>query len=133
MSIDLTPRIDPAPQEDLKLLTALIHPHLEGRVVQALQELPQFPGFTLVEVRGQGRGRGVGGTYVASEYDLVYQRHLRLEIVCRSSETEAISGLIARAGWTGRRGDGVVFVTPVESFARIREVGAPSETEGGAR
>ena len=53
--------------------------------------------------------------------------------VCRSSETEAISGLIARAGWTGRRGDGVMFVTPVESFARIREVGAPSETEGGAR
>lgn len=124
---------DAIAHDELRLLTALIHPELEERVVRALQELPRFPGFTLVEVRGQGRGRGIGGAYEASEYDLAYQRHLRLEIVCRAAETAPIARVISRAGWTGRRGDGVVFVTPVESFARIREAGAPSETEEGAR
>ncbi|MGR7997910.1 P-II family nitrogen regulator [Xanthobacter sp. ZOL 2024] len=133
MSTDPITRIDQPSQRDLKLLTALIHPYLEERVVRALQELPQFPGFTLVEVRGQGRGRGVGGTYVATEYDLVYQRHLRLEIVCTASDSTSIANLIARAGWTGGRGDGVVFVTAVDSFARIREAGAPPESTEAAR
>ncbi|MDI4657447.1 hypothetical protein K9U41_13640, partial [Xanthobacter autotrophicus] len=41
----------------LRLVTALIHPHLEARVIKALHELPEFPGFSLAEVRGQGRGR----------------------------------------------------------------------------
>ncbi|MFG1244980.1 P-II family nitrogen regulator [Xanthobacter versatilis] len=129
MSTEALPRtID----DGLRLVTALIHPHLEGRVVKALQELPEFPGFSLTEVRGQGRGRGAGGTYVATEYDLVYQRHLRLEIVCRADAVDAITEVIARAGWTGRRGDGVVFVTAVERLMRIREAGAPvREGEGG--
>lgn len=112
------------PGGGLKLITAFIHPHLEGRVVRALHDLPEFPGFSFVEARGQGRGRGAGGTYVASEYDLLYQRHLRLEVVCRAEAVEEIVGLITHAGWTGRRGDGVVFVTDVERFQRIRETGA---------
>ncbi|MFG1432882.1 P-II family nitrogen regulator [Xanthobacter sp. V2C-8] len=125
--------IENAASEGLRLLTALIHPNLEEKVVRALQERAEFPGFTIVEARGQGRGRGVGGTYVASEYDLVYQRHLRLEIVCHAHEVEAVSAVIAAAGWTGRRGDGVVFVTPVEGFVRIREAGAPAECTEAAR
>lgn len=46
---------------DMILVTALIRPHMEGHVVRALHELPDFPGFTLTDVRGQGRGRGQGG------------------------------------------------------------------------
>ncbi|MFG1316149.1 P-II family nitrogen regulator [Xanthobacter autotrophicus] len=117
----------------LKLVTALIHPHLEARVIKALHELPEFPGFSLTEVRGQGRGRGAGGTYVATEYDLVYQRHLRMEIVCRADAVETITEVIARAGWTGRRGDGVMFVTAVERLMRIREAGAPAREGEGTR
>ena len=107
----------------LRLVTAIIHRHLEGRVVRALHELPEFPGFTLTEARGQGRGRGAGGTYVASEYDLTYQRHLQMQIVCDAAAVETVIATLTRAGWTGRRGDGVVFVTPVERFSRIREAG----------
>ena len=110
--------------DGLRLVTALIHPHLEGRIVRALHDLPEFPGFTLMEVRGQGRGRGAGGTYVASEYDLTYQRHLQLQIICRAGAVDGIVETLSRAGWTGRRGDGVIFVSFVDSFARIRESGA---------
>lgn len=35
------------------LITALIRPHMEGHVVRALHDLPDFPGFTFDEVRGK--------------------------------------------------------------------------------
>jgi nitrogen regulatory protein PII len=109
------------------LLTALIKPQMEGRVVRALHELPEFPGFSLIKARGQGRGRGTGGAYKATEYDFTYLRHLQLQIVCRADLVSDISRAIAEAAWTGHKGDGVIFTSEVASFVRIREVGHPIE------
>lgn len=121
-------------RNDLQRITAFLQPHLEARAVQALHALDEFPGFSIVEARGQGRGRGAGGTYVASEYDLTYQRHIRIEIVCRAAAVDLIVRTLAEAGWTGRRGDGVIFVSAVERFVRIREAGTPAaEMREGAR
>ena len=112
-------------EPEMTIVTALIRPHMEGRVVRALHELPDFPGFFLVEARGQGRGRGAGGSYQASEFDLTYHHYLQLEIVCRSGLAAEIRDMIATAAWTGRKGDGVIFTTDADSFVRIREVGGP--------
>lgn len=109
------------------LVTALIKPQMEGRVVRALHELPEFPGFSLVKARGQGRGRGTGGAYKATEYDFTYLRHLQLQIVCRSDLVSDISRTIAEAAWTGHKGDGVIFTSAVASFVRIREAGHQTE------
>ena len=111
----------------MTLVTALIRPHMEGHVVRALPDLPEFPGFTFSEVRGQGRGRGQGGAYDSSETDLTYHHFLELRLVCRTEVAGDICDRIASAGWTGRKGDGVVFTTPVGTFARIREVGRRPE------
>lgn len=112
---------------DMILLTALIRPHMEGHVVRILHDLPDFPGFTFSEVRGQGRGRGQGGAYVSSETDLTYHRFLELRLVCGSERAGDICSRIAAAAWTGRKGDGVVLTTPVHTFSRIREIGRHSE------
>lgn len=103
------------------LVTAFIKPHLEGRVVRALHELPDFPGFSLVEARGQGRGKGSGGPYYAEDHDLTYQRHLALVIACASSQVDAIVEAVAQAAHTGRKGDGVILVSPLISQRRISE------------
>ncbi len=105
------------------LITALIRPHMEGHVVRALHDLPDFPGFTFDEVRGQGRGRGKGGSYVSTDIDLTYHQYLELRLVCRSEVADEICSRIVSAAWTGRKGDGVVYTTPVQAFARIRETG----------
>ena len=110
------------------IVTALIRPNMEGRVVEALHGLAEFPGFFITEVRGQGRGRGAGGSYQATDFDLTYHRFLQIQIACRSALAEEICGVISKAAWTGRKGDGVVFTTPAGSFCRIREVGAPQVT-----
>jgi nitrogen regulatory protein P-II 1 len=67
-------------ENDMILITALIRPHMEGHVVRALHDLTNFPGFTFDEVRGQGRGRGQGGSYVASDEDITYHQFLELRL-----------------------------------------------------
>ena len=79
---------DPA----MTVVTALIRPRMEGRVVEALHALPEFPGFFISEVRGQGRGRGAGGSYLANEFDLTYHHFLQLQIVCRADIAGQVSG-----------------------------------------
>lgn len=106
------------------IITALVRPHMESRVVTTLHDLPEFPGFTITHVRGQGRGRGVGGAYVSAESDLTYHEFIKFEIACNSASVEMIRSKIIEAAWTGRKGDGVVYVAPAHSFGRIRELGA---------
>jgi len=73
---------------------------------------------------GRAVERALGEPSLASESDLVYQRHLQIQIVCSADAVELISRVLAEAAWTGRKGDGVIIVTPVEGFSRIREAGA---------
>lgn len=103
------------------VVTALIRPHMEGHVVSALHDLAEFPGFTIMEARGQGRGRGAGGEYVSTEFDLTYHRYLQIQVVCETDAAAPIVNAIESAAFTGRKGDGVVFTVPADTFSRIRE------------
>ena len=76
-------RLAMSTESGMAIVTALIRPDMEGRVVRALHDLPEFPGFFVTEVRGQGRGRGAGGAYTATEFDLTYHHFLQLQLVCR--------------------------------------------------
>lgn len=109
------------------VITAFIKPHMEGHVVKALHDLEEFPGFTLSRVRGQGRGRGAGGQFRATEYNFSYQEHLQIQIVCQTALVDDICDVIARAAWTGSKGDGVIFSQPLAHFLRIREHGRRGE------
>lgn len=113
----------------MSIVTAQIRPIMEEHVVRALHEVSPFPGFTVSEVRGQGRGRGAGGEYRATEHDFPYQKHLQIEIVCPSNDADRICQAIAKAAWTGRKGDGIIYVREIASFVRIREAGMPPEGE----
>lgn len=110
-------------ESGMTIITALVRPQMEGRVVRALHDVAEFPGFFILEARGQGRGRGVGGSYQATEFDLTYHRYLQFEIICRSTAADEIRSAIAKAAWTGRKGDGVIYTADAKSFARIREIG----------
>jgi len=114
----------------MTIITALIRPNMEGPVVRALHDLPEFPGFFIIDARGQGRGRGAGGAYRASEFDLTYHRLLKLQIVCRADLADDICDTIVAAAWTGHKGDGVVFTTDAHSFVRIRDKGRPQGASG---
>ena len=115
-------------EEPNVLITAFIKPNMEGHVVKALHDLPEFPGFTIDRIRGQGRGRGAGGQFHATEYNFSSQEHLQMQIVCREAISGEICSRIARAAWTGSKGDGIIFTQVVKNFLRIRTDGK----QGGA-
>ncbi len=112
----------------MKQITAFIQPHMEGKVVSALHDLPEFPGFTVIEARGQGHGRGAGGSFVATERDLTYHPRHILIVVCDDEHVEALCRVIVKNASTGLKGDGVVSVSDVTLLFRIRS----GQLNGGA-
>jgi nitrogen regulatory protein P-II 1 len=104
----------------MKYVTAVIQPHMLSNVVRALHALPHFPGFTITDARGQGRGRGTGGAFKVTEDSIDYHRKIMLHIVCSNDLQPAIANAIQRAGHTGAAGDGLIVATEVSEVIRIR-------------
>ncbi|MCG3113284.1 MAG: P-II family nitrogen regulator [Candidatus Manganitrophus sp. SB1] len=104
----------------MKEIKAIIHPHMVHKVVHALHELEHFPGFTLLDARGQGRGRGAGGAFVVTEDDIDYHRKTVMVVVCSDEIAATIADTIRETAHTGQRGDGIITVKNLEEVIRIR-------------
>ena len=99
---------------------AIIQPHMLSKVVRALHALPHFPGCTVNDARGQGRGRGAGGSYKVTEDDIDYHRKVVLELVCSDHLVADITDTIRQAAHTGHPGDGLIIVRDLREVIRIR-------------
>jgi nitrogen regulatory protein PII len=109
----------------MQRIDAFIQPHRLKHVVLALHEMPTFPGFTITDAHGQGRGKGQGGHFIYdADEGLVFHKRRILSVVCEDKEAEAIAALIVKAAHTGRAGDGLITITPLASVIRIRDVKA---------
>lgn len=104
----------------MKEIKAIIYPHMVQKVVHALRALEHFPGFTLLDGRGEGRGRGAGGAYVATEDAIDYHPKAVIVIVCAGETVPAITEAILRAAHTGKKGDGIITVGDLGEVIRIR-------------
>lgn len=107
----------------MKMITAIVQPHMLSKVTHALEELQGFPGVTIADVRGFGREKTVHDQNVPHRVveDFVeYVRKARVEVVASDDMVDQIVETITRAAHTGRRGDGKVFVWTIEHAVRIR-------------
>lgn len=104
----------------MKEIKAIIQPHMLSKVVRALHELPHFPGLTLSDARGQGRGRGAGGAFKITEDDIDYHRKVILEVVCADDLAANIAETIRQAAHTGNKGDGIIIINELREVIRIR-------------
>ena len=104
----------------MKEIKAIIHPHMVHKVVRALHEMEHFPGFTLLDARGQGRGRGAGGAYVVTEDGIDYHRKTVIVVVCADEMAATLADTIRETAQTGQRGDGIITVRDLEEVIRIR-------------
>jgi nitrogen regulatory protein P-II 1 len=87
------------------------------KVTQALQKIVKFPGMSVVEVQGFGRGKVLApGDQIIREF----VPKMRLEVVVKNELVEEVVRTIEKAAHTGNFGDGVIFVLPVEQAVRIR-------------
>lgn len=104
----------------MKEIKAIIQPHMVSKVVRALHELPHFPGLTISDARGQGRGRGAGGAFKVTEDSLDYHPRTVLGILCADELAASITETIRHAAHTGHTGDGIITVTDLAEVIRIR-------------
>jgi nitrogen regulatory protein P-II 1 len=103
----------------MKLVTAVIKPFKLDDVKDALSGVG-VQGMTISEVQGFGRQGGHSETYRGTEYKVLFTPKTRIEVVVDDADADAVVDAIISAARTDKIGDGKVWVTTVESLARIR-------------
>jgi nitrogen regulatory protein PII len=103
----------------MKRIIAFIKPHKLSDVTLALHRVEGLTGMSAVDVRGFGRGRATGVPHTIAEDLVDYVPHVRLDAVCLDEIVEEVVETIRREAHTGLRGDGKIYVAPVEDAVRI--------------
>jgi nitrogen regulatory protein P-II 1 len=103
----------------MKRVEAYIQPFMLTRVLHELREA-HVHGLTVSDVRGFGREKDESYPHHATDYAVDFTPKVKLEILCRDEDVDGLAEALVRAAHTGRRGDGKVFVTDVESVVSIR-------------
>ncbi len=103
----------------MKKIEAIIRPEKLEPVRAALGDM-NLCGMTVSEVSGRGKQRGITLQWRAGEYRVEFLPKVKIEVVVLDEDLgQALNTIVAKAK-TGERGDGKVFVLPVENAIRIR-------------
>jgi nitrogen regulatory protein P-II 1 len=103
----------------MKLLEAFVRTDRVEDVVRALEQA-RAPGITLSRVHGVGYGYDPYLFTLAPSEVQKTPEVSKVEVVCRSEDLDRFLDILIAAARTGTRGDGIVFVTPVERAIKIR-------------
>jgi nitrogen regulatory protein P-II 1 len=109
----------------IKLITAVIKPQMLDPVKDGLKDMG-VQGITVTEVKGFGRQGGHTETYRGAEYTVDLVPKLKLEILCALDDADQVMDVIRKCAYTGKIGDGKVWMLDVERLMRVRtgEMGA---------
>jgi len=88
-------------------------------VMDALDEL-DVSGYSVVDIRGRGRSKGVTHTYRGSQYTVNLNPRLKVEVLVEDTQAEEVAAEIMKAAQTGEVGDGKIVLIPVKDVIRIR-------------
>lgn len=109
----------------MKMLTAIIKPFKLDDVHEALIEIG-VPGITISETRGFGRQKGHTELYRGAEYVVDFLPKIKIELALADDMVDLAIDAICKAAYTGKIGDGKIFVYELQQVIRIRtaEVGS---------
>ena len=104
----------------MKKIEAIIKPFKLSQVKEALHELG-ISGMTLVDVKGFGRQRGsTGGIDPNDGYDDEFLAKMKLEVIVEDNQVDDVIESIKTSAYSGKIGDGKIFVSNIEQVIRIR-------------
>ncbi|MFQ5619570.1 MAG: P-II family nitrogen regulator [Rhodospirillales bacterium] len=103
----------------MKKIEAVIKPFKLDEVKEALHDIG-LQGITVLEAKGFGRQKGHTELYRGAEYVVDFLPKVKIELVVDDQLLERAIEAIQRAAYTGRIGDGKIFVCPVEEAIRVR-------------
>ncbi len=103
----------------MKMIVAIIKPFKLDEVRETLSEIG-VSGLTVSEVKGFGRQKGHTELYRGAEYVVDFLPKIRIDVVVPAVMADDVIDAIIKAAFTGKIGDGKIFVLPVEQTIRIR-------------
>ena len=98
---------------------AIIRPNRFEAVKAALIELG-VEGMTVSEVRGHGRQKGHTEVFRGREYDVDLLPKIKVELILKDDLVNSAIDAITTAAYTGKIGDGKIFLYNVNDAIRIR-------------
>ncbi|WP_410766046.1 P-II family nitrogen regulator [Haloferax sp. DFSO60] len=105
--------------DGIKLIMAVIRPDKLADVKRALAEAGA-PSLTVTNVSGRGSQPAKKGQWRGEEYTVDLHQKVKIECVVADTPAEDVVDAIVEAAHTGEKGDGKVFVMPVESAVQVR-------------
>jgi nitrogen regulatory protein P-II 1 len=103
----------------MKKVEAIIKPFTLDAVRAELEQVG-ISGLTTYEVKGFGRQKGRTELYRGSEYIIDFKPKIKLEVIIRDEQADAVVEAIMRRARTGRIGDGKIYVSDILDVIRIR-------------
>lgn len=104
----------------MKELKAYIRPYNLEATVEALQQAGA-PGITVVDVHPVGYGFEPNYFSKAREITRQTPEIVKIEIVCHDEQVDGFVDIILAKTHTGVKGDGRIFISPVDEVIRIRD------------
>jgi len=99
----------------MKLIIAIVRPFKLDEIVTALEGIEGFPGMTVSDSEGFGQRIRNSATDALDPF----KSNKRIEIVVSDDLAESVVGAIKNNAHTGRKGDGLISVLPVDTVALI--------------
>ena len=103
----------------MKELKAFVRIERIDPIIHALKALG-IQHMTVTHVQAIGTSIDTSDVRVSLELGSRYENMAKLEIVCQENRAEELMAIIEREAHTGRSGDGIIYVCPVEMAVRIR-------------
>jgi nitrogen regulatory protein P-II 1 len=103
----------------MKRIEAIIRPSKVSDVCDALNKIGH-PGIMISEIEGHGKQKGIEQEFRGKAYKTEFVSKAKLEIVVNDQDVTKITKAIREAAFTGKVGDGKIFVYPVDNAIRIR-------------
>ncbi len=103
----------------MKKVEVIIKPFKLDNVREALSDIG-ITGMTVTEVKGFGRQKGHTELYRGAEYVVDFLPKVKIEIVIAEEQLEQCIETVKIAAYTGKIGDGKIFVSAIEKVVRIR-------------
>lgn len=99
----------------MKLIIAIVRPFTVEKIVNAFENIEGFPGMTVID------SEGFGQRLRTSAYDALdpFKPNKRIEVVASDEIVESIISAIKQNAHTGKKGDGLISVLPLDSVVMI--------------
>jgi nitrogen regulatory protein P-II 1 len=102
-----------------KKIEAFIREEALDAVKDSLQAIG-IVGMNIHEVRGHGRQGGIELSWRGTSYQMDLLPKMQVNVVLSDHNVEKAVEAIIQAARTGKEGDGLIFIYPVEDIIRIR-------------